>query len=207
MSKTGDVYKLVCKDTQIKECYVGSTKNFTRRKQTHKSTCNNEKNKHYNLYVYQFIRENGGWENFDMIRIEEVKYDDKRELHTRERYWLETLMASLNKKIPTRTQKEWYIDNKEEVLERVKDYRESKPEIIKERKKKYAEQNKEQIAEYQKYYANVNKEKLKQYKKEKTTCICGSVFRKGEKSRHERTKKHKDYLTNHIIATENERNE
>ena len=49
------VYKLCCKDPKIKEEYIGSTTNFGRRKCQHKTMCNNEKDRRYNLYVYKYI--------------------------------------------------------------------------------------------------------------------------------------------------------
>ena len=122
MSKTGYIYKLVSTDIEIKECYVGSTKNERVRKTQHKSQCNNPNSTKYNIYIYQFIRENGGFDNFDMVRIEEFKYDDKKELHARERYWIEQLQAKLNTHIPTRTIQEWYIDNSEIVIEKKMNY-------------------------------------------------------------------------------------
>ena len=54
------MYKIICNDTTIKDIYVGSTCNFTRRKCGHKSDCNNANTSRYNLKVYQFIRTNGG---------------------------------------------------------------------------------------------------------------------------------------------------
>ena len=107
MSNTGIIYKLVCKDINIKECYVGSTINFTRRKCHHKCSCNNEINKSYNLFVYQFIRDNGGFDNWDMIQIEEYKFDTRNGLNARERHWIEQLQATLNKYIPTRGKQEY----------------------------------------------------------------------------------------------------
>ena len=50
------IYKLCCKNPEIKEEYVGSTTNFTRRKTEHKGTCNNENGKKFNIPVYVFIR-------------------------------------------------------------------------------------------------------------------------------------------------------
>jgi predicted GIY-YIG superfamily endonuclease len=67
------IYKLCCKDPEITEIYVGSTTNFYRRKQKHKSTCNNSNDKGYNLNIYQFIRDNGGWENWQMVEVERYK--------------------------------------------------------------------------------------------------------------------------------------
>ena len=57
------IYKLVCNDLNILDCYVGSTTDFSKRKYGHKSACNNCKIKNYNLKVYKIIRENGGWDN------------------------------------------------------------------------------------------------------------------------------------------------
>ena len=53
------IYKLCCKNTDIKEIYIGSTTNFKRRKYNHKSNYL-KKNK---FKVYEFINENEGWEN------------------------------------------------------------------------------------------------------------------------------------------------
>ena len=61
-------------DTNI---YIGSTSNFKNRKYQHKCSCNSEKGKKYNLPVYQYIRDNGGWDNFVMIPIEQYSCNDK----------------------------------------------------------------------------------------------------------------------------------
>jgi hypothetical protein len=146
------IYKLCCKDIDVKEVYVGSTTNFIRRRQQHKDACNN--NVKYNYRVYQFIRANGGFENFDMIQIEKYSCDDKRELHARERYWIEELNATLNCLIPMRTHKEYYEKKKEKNKEYNKEYRKNNIEKIKEKKKEYYEKNKEKISQKNKktYY-------------------------------------------------------
>ena len=45
-------YKLCCKDLNIKECYIGHTTDFIRRKAGHKYNCNNEK---ANFTIYMFM--------------------------------------------------------------------------------------------------------------------------------------------------------
>ena len=121
------IYKIVCKDVNITDCYVGSTTDFVRRKNQHKnhSQPNNPKS---DLYVYNFINQNGGWENWEMIEIEKYNALDKLDALKKERYWLETLKATLNKKIPSRTKqeykKEWKEKNKEKIQEQDKIYRE-----------------------------------------------------------------------------------
>ncbi len=165
MSKTGYIYKLCCNNPEITDCYVGSTKNEKVRKNGHKVRCNGGGNKsHYN--VYQCIRTNGGWDNWSMVRLEEFKFDDRAELNARERHWLETIGATLNKLIPTRTKQELYQDQREERLKKGKEYREANPEIIKQRKKIYAENNKEKIADHAKVWREENKEIIAQKKKE-----------------------------------------
>ena len=99
--KKACIYEIICKDVNITEGYVGSTTNLVKRRYEHKSSCNNENCKQYNRYVYQFIRDNGGFENWDVVLIEQViDCKDKEHLHKRERFYIESLKAELNKYIP-----------------------------------------------------------------------------------------------------------
>ena len=124
------IYKLCCKDTTIEDIYIGSTTNLYNRKKKHKSDSNNEKHRIYKTYVYKFIRENGGFENWDMIMIKEVNVDNKRELEREERKVFEELKPTLNIRNPFRKkeenkgldkekqkiyQKNWYENNKESL--------------------------------------------------------------------------------------------
>ena len=56
------------------------------------------------------------------------------------------------------------------------------------------EEKKDKIKEYSKQYIEQNREKIKERKKQKTTCECGSVFRKNDKARHERSIKHIQFM-------------
>jgi predicted GIY-YIG superfamily endonuclease len=82
--KQAIVYKICCDDVNIKDIYVGSTTNFSRRKHQHKSVCNNEYNKGHGYRVYRFIDEHGGWKNWTMVEIEVFEATNKRDLHARE---------------------------------------------------------------------------------------------------------------------------
>ena len=163
------IYKLICNDTNITQFYVGHTTNFYDRKRCHKTNCYNEKNRSYNYDIYKYIRENGGWDNWNMIEIEKFPCNNIKEALVRERYWLNELKANLNKTIPSRTQKEYYDDNRNKLLEYAKEYRE-RNENYKEKKAEYMkiwnEKNKEQKAEYAKIWREKNKEKRAEYKKE-----------------------------------------
>ena len=220
MSKTGIIYKIVCNDLEIKECYVGSTINFRSRKHDHKKRCNNPNSDKYNINVYKFIRDNKGWDNWDMIQIEEYKFNNRRELNARKRYWIETLNAKLNVIIPTRTNKEYYEQHKEQIRKKAKDYAKNNPELIKEQSKKYRTNNKEKIKEKDKKYYENNKEKIKQKnteyfennkdqirerdkirskikrdknKDKKIICECGKLIGYNSRFHHRRIKQHKFY--------------
>ena len=93
-------YKIVCKDLSISDCYVGHTTDFTKRKSKHKGKCSLEGNRDYHLYVYQFIRNNGEWDNFDMILIKTVECNNSLEARKIERELIEELKATLNQRIP-----------------------------------------------------------------------------------------------------------
>jgi hypothetical protein len=173
--ENGLIYKIVCNDPTITDIYIGSTTNFIKRKYSHKWDCNNEKSKYYNYYVYQFIRENGGWSNWSLVLIEYYNCNNKLELEKRERYYIEELKATLNKQVPTRTQKE---------------YREDHKEILKEQYKEYYEIHKDTILEKNKDYRETNKDKIKEYKTKKIICECGYEVTKDNLWRHIKTNKH-----------------
>lgn len=83
------IYKICCKNPNIKDVYIGSTTNFKSRKNQHKSCCNNINNKSHNNYKYEFIRNNGGWNNWDMILIEKFPCNDSLELHKKEQEYID----------------------------------------------------------------------------------------------------------------------
>ena len=161
-------YKLCCKDLNVNECYVGSTKQPLRKRfYQHKKSCNNINSKSYNEIKYVFIRENGGIENWIIVEIERIDEDlDNQQRFKRERFWLEELKATLNSNIPNRSIKEYYAENKDKINEYHKQYRlDNKKQII-EINKQYRLNNKEQIKEKKKQYRLDNKEKIKGKQKE-----------------------------------------
>ena len=103
------MYKIVCKDLNITDCYIGSTNNFKRRLRQHKHDCNNPNRKGYNKKLYTCIRLNGGWNNWNMIPINIYNNIEKYDALKHERKLIEDLKASLNMNIPSRTKKEYYL--------------------------------------------------------------------------------------------------
>jgi hypothetical protein len=154
------------------------------------------------------------FESLDALRAKEGKY--QRE------------MDCVNKMIQGRTRKEYYEENKPHILAQIKEYREINKEEMKEKriqyyqehkeeileqKHEYYQDNKEQIHEYnQKYrkenieqltikgkqYYDENKAKIIEKKKIKIECCCGSIYRRSEKARHEKSKKHLEYIKNSV---------
>ncbi len=90
------VYKIVCKNKEITECYIGSSVNFDRRKIDHKSHSKNLNSRHYCYPLYMFINVNGGWENWEIEVIKEYKFITKKELNINEQYYIELLQPHLN---------------------------------------------------------------------------------------------------------------
>ena len=178
------IYKIVCEDLPD-YVYVGHTGAFANRKWHHKGNCNNENSKCYNYKIYQTIRDNGGWEKWRMVCIAEEECETKRQAEmVEERYRLE-LNANMNSQ-------RCYVT--EERKEYNKEYAKEHKEEIKAYKKEYREEHKEEIKEYRKEYQEQHKEEIKKYKSKKYTCACGNELTWNNKAKHERTKKHKEFL-------------
>ncbi len=184
------IYKISCKDIDINDIYIGHTTDFKQRYRLHKSNCNVDTSKGYNYKIYKIIRENGGWNNWEMSIIENFPCENVDEARNRERYWIENESSNLNVTIPNRSKKEYSkiyrIVHREEIAEKAKEYREKNKDNIKlyveankekisfqkqdwyeenkeqilEKAKQNYEENKEQKLEYQKQYAEEHKERI-----------------------------------------------
>jgi hypothetical protein len=175
------IYKLINYDYPDL-VYIGSTTNFTKRKQHHKEAVYKTTSPTYNRKLYVSIRKNGGWDSWNMVSICDYPCNDKREAEKEEdRYMLE-LKANLNMIRSFRPIAQYCEDNKDKK----KQYREDN----KEKSKQYREDNKEKI----KQYRDDNKDKMKENQTKKCTCECGSQFTRSNKSQHIKTIKHQKYL-------------
>jgi hypothetical protein len=164
----GKIYKLVSNLTD--KVYIGSTCSpLCKRHKEHKG--------HYKRYLkgkgnkvtsFDIIKHGDS----DIVLLEEFPCDNIYQLHDRERYYVETIDC-VNKCIPNRTKKEYYENNKDE--------------IIKQRKEHY-ENNKGMYKEYYK----LTKDKIKERISTKSLCLCGGIYRNDSKYRHMRCHKHKN---------------
>ena len=182
------MYKIVCNDLNITDCYVGHTTDFIKRKYAHKNICTNPNQVKHHLNVYKFIRDNGGWNNWAMVELEKWGCTDGNEARARERYWYEQFNTTLNTNIP--------IVSNDEIKQRKKNYSAINRNSILEYQKKYYIQNKETIIIKDKEYYEIIKVSKLEKAKVKFTCSCGATLCIGNKSEHCKTKKHLDYTNN-----------
>jgi hypothetical protein len=181
-SENAIIYKISCKDELIKDCYIGSSFNFDHRYKQHKSDCNNENSKDHNLKIYQFIRNNGGWDNFKFEILLSFDCENTKQKVLKEQYFIDVYKASLNSCKAIRTEeekkdydKEYYENNKAKLLEQNKKYYENNKEKNKDKIKKYQENHKAKLTE-------------------KFNCDCGGKYQFQHKSRHNKSKRHQKFL-------------
>jgi hypothetical protein len=96
------IYKITCKDPSIVDMYVGHTINFIQRKRAHKQCCNNINS---GIKLYTFIREHGGWSNWNMDIVNFFNCKDQHEARQKEQEYFISLSATLNSVEPVPTPK------------------------------------------------------------------------------------------------------
>ena len=138
MFKLGTIYIINCKDESVSDCYIGSTQNLLLRKYQHSwKTTTNSKYK-----LYEFMRDNGGYNNFEFTILEEnIKFIEKKELLIKEQEYINFYKPSLNKFRSYKTP-------------------EQKAEYIRIYRKKYRAEHQEYYKNYMKYYNAKNKFKF-----------------------------------------------
>ena len=186
----GIIYLIKHKNDDTKKVYVGSTINLKHRIRDHRQNCNNEKNKRYNYKLYQYLRENGGFNMYEFIILECYVFNFKHELHHREDDYIKMYDNNLNTFRAYLTRQEY----KKKISERYKKYFNENKEKVYKKNKKYRDKNKEKISKRSKEYYQNNKEIINEQRKEKITCECGSIVRKGLIARHRKSLKHIAYI-------------
>jgi hypothetical protein len=153
--------------------YVGSSckRLLSQRMNQHRQDFDKWKKGKYGFLSSFTLFEKFGIENcyIELVELFPCKCND--ELRKKEREYIDKIKC-VNMDRPFRT--------KEEAIQQ---------------KKNHAEENKIEIAEKRAEKYRANKEEIAEKKKEKYDCPCGSTLRISDKSTHEKTKKHKNYLT------------
>ena len=157
------IYKIQHKDNNDL-LYVGHTTNFTKRKNEHKSGVICETSNAYNHKVYQMIRENGGWLDFNMVVVKDFPCENNRQAEAEEDRIIREMKTTMNTIRASHSQKEYYQDNKEYKIE------------------------------YQHQYYEKNKEKISTKNNKVCLCKCGKTYTHHHKLRHEKSQFHLNYI-------------
>ena len=191
------IYKITIND-RPEFIYVGHTRNFINRKHYHKFSCN----KNIERLLYKTINENGGWENCNMVIIDNLT-GSLTDARIRENYWYDLLKANMNAVKPFTTyeerkkqMKEYRENNHEVILEKKKEYYYANQQKDNARSKEYRETHQEEMKEYKKEWHEKNKERIHQKNNEKIKCDCGHGYTRANKAQHFKTKRHLDSLEN-----------
>ena len=164
-------YKFVCKNPDILYSYVGHTTSFRHRKAEHKSNCTKLDNRHYNLPVYVFMREQGGWENWDMVQIHSQICKDvlharqiENELIEQQQFKLNAKRAYISEEQRKERDAKWadkyYDTNRAEILVKVANYREKNRDVINAKQNKHYETHCVEILEHRSTYYENNRAKI-----------------------------------------------
>jgi len=143
--QSAKIYKLVSSSTD--KIYIGSTINtLGKRLYQHKHKSNTSSSRLLG-------------QNIDIVLIENYPCNCRNELELRERYWIQNTKNAINKRLPTRTFKEWYNDNIEIQREKNREYRNINKDDINRKKR---ESRNQETRDYEKK----QREKRKDYRKE-----------------------------------------
>ncbi len=159
------IYKLIKKGAVNDDMvYIGSTNDVKYRMYNHKCRCTNPESPKYNYKVYKYIRENGGFDEWEMLVIDEIEVPLKKCVE-RDKYEQEYItkydaVNKLNIHYSSRTHQEYREDNREKAIE------------------------------YAKIYYKDNIQICLKKRKQNVCCeICGLFVRKYDLCKHQRTQK------------------
>jgi len=190
MNKTGYIYSLTCSNPNL--IYYGSTTQPLNERLSHHKTDFKINKSVSSKILFE-------WGDVKINMLEEIEYEDKKELLDREAYYI-TNLECVNKDIPGRTRKQWKKDNKDKVKlynekrkDKTKKWRNDNENILKEKKREYYINNKDRIIKNKKKNDEKRKEEIKKYRSVKIICDCGGEFVKIQHNRHKKSQKHKVY--------------
>ena len=111
---------------------------------------------------------------------------------------MELLQSNLNKKIPTRTGKEYRDTNKTTIAEKNHKYYNTHTEAIIEQSKLYYFENLDNKLSYAKEYRKDNRQKISEKGKILFTCECGSTLRIRDTIRHNKCTRHVQFINDKV---------
>ncbi len=125
--QNGKIYKIECNAKG--KVYVGSTAEPTLARKLAKHVNNYKeylKGKSHFITSFEILKN----EDYDIVLLEDCPCDRKDQLHAREKHYIKTIEC-VNKIVTGRSLSEYYDDNRDKILEHVKDYQEQNKDKIK----------------------------------------------------------------------------
>lgn len=180
----GKIYKIIS-NTDDEICYVGSTpkKYLSQRMDSHRCDYKLWKNgKRKKVMSYELF-EKYGIENCRIELLEIYSCNSKDELSKKEGEYIRSLKC-VNKNIAGRSKEDWRLDNKKNVS----DYE----------KQRYKNDSIRIKTNVTNYY-NQNRKTILEKNNQKYNCCCGLILNWGNRLRHEKSKKHMDFITSQVI--------
>ena len=201
--KNGKIYCI--RNSVDNDIYIGSTCSpLSKRMSGHRTdtkarpkTCSK---------LYQKMKEIG-LDKFYIELLLEYPCENKEQLQAKEGEYIRKY-GTLNNLVAGRSKKEQYIECRETILQKQKEYDKRNREKVLERKREYTARTKDKKREYDKEYRDKNAELLKEKKRQqfqhrkekgniKVMCeTCGSFYTEYCKKAHFQTKKHQEALNN-----------
>ena len=155
----GKIYSI--RSHQTSDIYIGSTtqqlcRRFTNHKAHYKQWLNGQISYTTSFSILEY-------DDAYIELIEETEFKSKDELRQREGHYIRNTNC-VNKQVAGRSKQEWdkqfYENNKKQIIIKQQHYYTANIEKVKEYKKKYAEKNKETLKIKQQEYYKANKERM-----------------------------------------------
>jgi len=189
--QNGKIYKITnCIDDEVYVCSTCST--LSKRFSTHKSKIYFDTSNLFRKMI------DIGTDKFSISLVENYPCTNKTELLRRENEYIDQI-GTLNQQFAYRSReersalcsiknKQYYIDNCDEIKNKAKKYRDEHKEKVCESHKKWREMNKERLNDKKKEYYENSKEKQLQRQKSKVKCeLCNKTVSHGNLPRHKKS--------------------
>ena len=184
------IYMIYKPDSDL-NTYVGHTTNFKERVNKHRVRYNGKDFPRCNLQLYDYMRENGQFDEWTIKIITEYPCNSKREAEKKEQYFIDLFKSVLNSRRAYTSSEDAIIRNKKNK----KVYQQNHKEELKSYLHNYYQNNKEECSLKGKIYRYDNKEKISTRRKKCVHCEnCGEFVNNDHIARHKRTKKCQSFI-------------
>ena len=146
------IYRIACRDPKVPDSYLG----YTTFSLVYVSDMFRARCKYDSWYVCEFIRQNGGVENWFFQRLDCNPCLTSLDARTELRKHFDASPPTLNRQLPTRTPKEYAQGEKNREVQ--KEYRAEHPEQIRLEQQRQYKKNRERLLIKRREYYLANRE-------------------------------------------------